>query len=733
MGVLDFFSREAGQQRRQRLDQAVGDFMTYITPPNLRPAASMVAQMNPVQGMANSMQAASVAFDPQQTAEARRRAALDMGVEMAMSLTPAALASRGYMTPAVAAMEGLLGGSPATAQIGESAGNLTADAIGAYYDVKKGDLGSAIRAFAPSRPMQSLSAGAMGDNGGPPLLLGRRDVGIYSPSVRAAEGLRQEKGTYEQMRSMLLKGGAKADELMWSGFDSTFKGRSSVTKDEIEEYLRDNTDMIGEVSNVAEGVLNEDAVGKHPWEMVDDYVERNIDRETQYFINEYLPDGLDQMHVTVSDLSGSQLRELSENTGKSIEELEADFSDYYVPDNLDDVVAPDDAVDYFYGDDFARELAEQSLREQAEEMDVVDLGRLLYGGDAADVSGVQYADYFTPGATDYTETRYTHEARPSNWREYESGHWGDDPNTVAHVRSARFQGPGETPVWHVGEIQSDWGQDARRSSMGIGSYDQESIVGEGGSALSTINQIQRAADDAVRNQGLLPQVASNMEMPDYRIRNAMRAEQLGRPDLRPVPHTDDSLQFIERSAPVESGLPLGYTGPEHLLSSEFMSTYGDKLRDARSADEAGKEIANQTFMGAPYVDTTSKWVDFALRQQLFDAIRSGADTMTISSPEMVRKMTFGSEEGQGAFYGNIVPRRLERIAQQYDKGATLTPTQITTGEGKEDVLGLKLSPEFIDKVARKGIPLWTLMGGVSGLGLLGAGQQDQQGLLPNGT
>src|SRR6056300_839840 len=128
MGILDFLAN--GQQRRQRLDEAVGDFMTYITPPNLRPAASMVAQMNPIQGMANSMQSARVAFDPQQTAEARRRAAMDMGVDMAMALTPAALASRGYMTPAVAAMEGLLGGSPTTKQIGDDLGRFAVDEAG---------------------------------------------------------------------------------------------------------------------------------------------------------------------------------------------------------------------------------------------------------------------------------------------------------------------------------------------------------------------------------------------------------------------------------------------------------------------------------------------------------------------------------------------------------------------------------------------------------------------------
>ena len=98
MGILDFFSREAGQQRRRALDEAVTDLFTYLTPPNLRPAASTVAQMNPIQSMSDAMQAGGVLFDPEATAEARKRAALDMGVEIAMTVTPAALAKMGYLT-----------------------------------------------------------------------------------------------------------------------------------------------------------------------------------------------------------------------------------------------------------------------------------------------------------------------------------------------------------------------------------------------------------------------------------------------------------------------------------------------------------------------------------------------------------------------------------------------------------------------------------------------------------
>jgi len=118
--IFDFFTREAGQQRRRALDEAVGGLIEYLTPPNLRPATEFVAQANPIQGMSDSMAASGIVFDPQQTAEARKRAALDMGTEMALALTPAALAAKGFMTPTQGMMQSFGVSSDATS-VGDAA------------------------------------------------------------------------------------------------------------------------------------------------------------------------------------------------------------------------------------------------------------------------------------------------------------------------------------------------------------------------------------------------------------------------------------------------------------------------------------------------------------------------------------------------------------------------------------------------------------------------------------
>ena len=233
MNLIDFL-RMGGQERRKMLDNYVDDLnLERFLPPNLRPAGQFVNEMNPVNAMGSAMQDASVVFDPEQTNAARLAAARDMGFEMAMTLAPAALVRMGYLT-APAGLAETFGMSVDNAA--ENARGVISDATYAARSVAEGDPRGVIEAFQRGGQPQSVGAAGVGDNGGPSL---EDTVPRFSPSLRAAENLKQNKGTYEQMRGMLLKGGAKADELEWSGADAEFKGKK-VTKDDLISYLQNN-------------------------------------------------------------------------------------------------------------------------------------------------------------------------------------------------------------------------------------------------------------------------------------------------------------------------------------------------------------------------------------------------------------------------------------------------------------------------------------------------------------
>jgi hypothetical protein len=66
--------------------------------------------------------------------------------------------------------------------------------------------------------------------------------------AEAVENLPMEKGSPDQMRSMLVKSpGVKLEELHWRGLDDFLKGRKSVTKKELSTFLQDSPVVLKEV------------------------------------------------------------------------------------------------------------------------------------------------------------------------------------------------------------------------------------------------------------------------------------------------------------------------------------------------------------------------------------------------------------------------------------------------------------------------------------------------------
>ena len=70
--------------------------------------------------------------------------------------------------------------------------------------------------------------------------------GFYSPSLEAAKSIPQDIGTVQQMTAMLLKQGAKPKELEAVGYHKAFPDpQAKVSRAEIEQYLRDNRVQLG--------------------------------------------------------------------------------------------------------------------------------------------------------------------------------------------------------------------------------------------------------------------------------------------------------------------------------------------------------------------------------------------------------------------------------------------------------------------------------------------------------
>ena len=145
-GLFDFFTREAGQERRRALE----GLLTQFIPPEMRPQLGLLAEANPVVSMERAGQDAQQLFAPDQSLMDRLAAGGRMASNMAGVVAPAMVAGRAGVPVANAVQEVLTGYAPAVQPflVDEFGGVAVPGRVSAPFDMGGG--GSAT-ANAPAR------------------------------------------------------------------------------------------------------------------------------------------------------------------------------------------------------------------------------------------------------------------------------------------------------------------------------------------------------------------------------------------------------------------------------------------------------------------------------------------------------------------------------------------------------------------------------------------------------
>jgi hypothetical protein len=313
---------------------------------------------------------------------------------------------------------------------------------------------------------------------------------LYSPSVRAAEGLPQEKGSYTQLKAWMLKNGAKAKEMEWTGADEAFEGRTNVTKQELVDYLTDNQNLLLTDRTTAKGVMRGSTDGRETREARETYVDGRLYDEIRYLedsfdsgweystefesIADYIAAGNDE----VLDEIARSMRVQNIRNGQDLVESYPDgwvgynrsTKEYKVFADRDEAMQADMP-------DFTEE-ARQRLRDYVDDLEQDDpdeYNRILFGNElTADPSELVYAKYFPKGGTNTSETTYQFRdptgklpddyfKNPDHFEET-----GADLNLVAHARTAEFPVQGGGTAYHVGEGQADIAQALREKDKATG-------------------------------------------------------------------------------------------------------------------------------------------------------------------------------------------------------------------------------------------------------------------------
>ena len=270
----------------------------------------------------------------------------------------------------------------------------------------------------------------------------------------------------------------------------------------------------------------------------------------------------------------------------------------------------------------------------------------------------------------------------------------EDRVPLLHTRFGMVysKGASDAPdTYHLGEIQSDWAQ--TRAKLPLDNAALQKLDDE---FLDLDNKIQSAMDQ-------------------YRNRRDKIMAEMGR-----EPPREGEIVFGE-DPELEDAFA---ADPEHrrlLQQYQELIDQQRKVYDRRRLSERyGTRDEFDANFPAPYVGTTSKWVQLALRQSLIDAVNRGARQMSLSTGKMARGYTGGKEKGQDKFYDEIVPKELDAVLKKFAKEAGIQKPEIemdliTTGNGSSFTAPvLRFSDEFIDAVKRIGLPAYAKGGIVKG-------------------
>ena len=250
---------------------------------------------------------------------------------------------------------------------------------------------------------------------------------FFSPTIKAAKELLQEKGPYEQLKITMLRNGAKADELEWSGADDFFKGKK-VTKSEIIQYLTENDPRL----NISTRKVDRGLTGQS-----DTYY---VMQERERAIAEAMEDRpmVEEAKLNILD--------------DFVEYEDQDIASQFTPEGLDN----------FLENRVQEELENDYLFDQPAfyNRHRIELPQVFGAGDT------QYSNYFPEGAEDYTENLFqyfdpTGRIRMTNLAE--SSHFGEDAiSTVMHSRTGIFPTRSGEKAMYVGEGQGDAFQKLQR-------------------------------------------------------------------------------------------------------------------------------------------------------------------------------------------------------------------------------------------------------------------------------
>jgi hypothetical protein len=350
-------------------------------------------------------------------------------------------------------------------------------------------------------------------------------------------------------------------------------------------------------------------------------------------------------------------------------------------------------------------------------------------------NGTGYSDYKTPGGENYREillklpssrpsasnykdpAKYDADMRAFNASgksDYQSSHWKEDPNVLAHMRVQDRTGPNGEKILHVEEIQSDWHQEGRK--RGYASEDKPirlsgeviplgdktyGVKWQDGSVSDVglgFDHAQRLADKG-KLTGVVPDAPFKKNWHELAMKRLLNyAADNGYDSIAITPGMEQAKRYDLSQQISKVDYNKFNSGQNELTAwdkngKKVFEKYGASQEEV--ADYIGKEAAEKLFATTPKDN------------------HMGGERYSLIGEEL----QVGGE-GMKGFYDQILPSYLNTFGKPY--GAQVgsqtidVPKMINVGSGAQTEVGrlqiplhnFPITPEMRQQIQQKGLPLY---------------------------
>lgn len=482
-------------------------------------------------------------------------------------------------------------------------------------------------------------------------------MGFYSHAADVAANLPQQKGTPQQMLSMLAARGVKPDEINNSGAQDTFGNQKTVAKQDLVTHFQQNMPDIQEQKRIPKPSWERLEASNHDPEI---YAAAAFPAKffewTTAYMEDKNPEDIDYREVLLHSKPHWNENAINDWVKTQAYNKAADFGAISSTDDWNNL--SEDEKNKFITD------AKQRLNYLKTTLDFANRNERSVLLD-------QDKNYF-------------------------SSHWSV-PNVIGHIRM-HDRDNGDT--LHVEELQSDWGQ-AKRNGEDV---PEHPLINNTNTWTDLL--LKRVLREAVRGGYKRIAWTPGQEQAErYDLSKHLDSVHYN-PGSQTLYATDKNGREVlnEDAEPHEVQKYIGKELAAKLLADtpDLHSTMNE--HNIEKDPETGKW--GIYLYGDPIHDYAGELLEFNSKGQAKDHLRGMVEdslqnhTSTLKNVDLVV-----GGEGMRSYYDKIVPARIAEVTKKLGAPVKVEPYKINTRDGEKTLHSIQVTPELRDAVKR-GMPVY---------------------------